>query len=254
MPNFNSLFYKPKKRTQSISKKRWRVFPIIWKALKRVCMVFGAMFLFSLIMMTISMSFLLKETTSPTLPKDMVLLLELEEGLSEIQSKSSFMEPFPFSKPTLRNVIQTLENAQKDDRVRGIVVSVKGGNVSVSHTQELRVALEKFKESGKFTKIYASSYGGSGNGLGLYHFAAGFDEIWMQPVGIVSISGMNIEMPFAKQALDKIGVHPDFLKREDYKSAMENLTNSSMSPANKEMMSSILRKLVTANGRTDCAR
>ncbi len=241
MSNFSSLFYKPKKRDVEIKKKRWSVTGIIWKALKRVCMAFGVMFLISLVMLTISTTLIMKGSKPAALPKDMVLLLELEGGFSEMRTKASFMDPFPFSKPTLRDAVKAIENATNDNRVRGIVVSVKSGGVALPHTQEIRKALSKFKESGKFTKIYAPSY--SGNGLGLYYFASAFDEIWMQPVGQLTMTGMNMEMPFGKEALDKLGVNPDFFQREGFKSAMENLTNSKMSAKNREMLSSIVDDL-----------
>ena len=244
MAKSGSLFYKPKKNDQEITKKRWRVLPILWKAAKRVCMMFGLMFIISLVMISISTTMLLKGAKPKPLPKDMVLLLELEDGFSEVRSKASFMDPFPFSKPQITKVIDIIERAKDDGRVRGIVVSMKGASVSTSHTQEIRGAIDSFKESGKFTKIYAPSYANS-TGLGLYYFASAFDEIWMQPVGQLSVTGGNFEMPFGKSALEKIGVKPDFLQREGYKSAMENLTNSEMSDKNREMMSSILASLST---------
>jgi len=136
MANFSSLFYKPKNRNAEVKKKRWSLFGIIWKALKRVCMAFGAMFLISLVMLSISASLFVKGSKPASLPKDMVLLLELEDGFAEMRTKASFTDPFPFAKPTLRDAVQAIENATSDNRVRGIVVSVKGGGVAMSFLLE----------------------------------------------------------------------------------------------------------------------
>ena len=65
----------------------------------------------------------------------------------------------------------------------------------------------------------------------------------MQPVGNVSISGPSMEMPFAKNALDTLGVRADFFQREEYKSAMENFTNSQMSSSNSQAIESLLSGL-----------
>jgi len=80
-------------------------------------------------------------------------------------------------------------------------------------------------------------------GLSQYYLASVFDEIWMQPVGMLSISGMSMEMPFAKEALNRLGVSAQFYQREEYKSAMENLTNTNISDANQEAMKSLLQSL-----------
>jgi protease-4 len=238
MKNFGSLFYKPKKSAGD-KPKRWNIFSIVWKAIKRTCTAIGAMVLISTIISIIMIS-KMAGNVAPPLPDDMVLVFKIDGGVTEIQSKPSFLEPFPFDQPSIRNVIDTLDRAKDDARVRGLVISLKNSGMSVAHIQELRSAISRFKESGKFTKIYASSYDDPMGGLSQYYLASAFDEIWMQPVGMLSISGANMEMPFARNVFDKVGVQPQFLKREKYKGAMENFTASEMSAPNREMWSAII--------------
>ncbi len=241
MKNFGSLFYKPKK-TSTETPKRWNIWAIIGKAIKRACTAIGAMVLIS----TIISVFILANLTSakaPPLPKEMVLVFKIDGGVTEIQTKPSLLEPFPFAQPTIRNVINTLERAKDDARVHGLIVNMRDSGMSAAHIEELRTAIINFNEAGKFTKIYASSYDDVMGGLSQYYFASAFDEIWMQPVGMLSISGASMEMPFAKSALEKLGVTPQFLKREQYKGAMENFTASEMSDASREMWSSILNDI-----------
>lgn len=242
MKNIGSLFYKPKKNDKGIKAKRWNLFSIIGKAIRKTCTAIGAMVLLSMILSIVLVS-IFAGKSAPPLPDDMVLVLKLESNISETQARPSFMDPFPFKQPTLHHIIDALEAAKDDDRVRGLVFSLKGGSVGIAHTQELRTAIANFKESGKFTKIYASSYVDGSGGLRQYYLASVFDEIWMQPVGMFSISGMNMEMPFARKALDKLGVRAQFFQREEFKSAMENFTNSEISPANKKAMQSLLGNL-----------
>src|SRR5690606_18526490 len=108
------------------------------------------------------------------------------------------------------------------------------------HIQELRTAIKRFRTSGKFAYIYTASFADLGSGIGAYYLASAFDQIWMQPVGMVSMTGLALEMPFARDVLDKVGVNPQFLHREEYKSAMESFTNDRMSAPNRESMQSIL--------------
>lgn len=242
MKKFASLFYKPDRNERAIKAKRWNIWAILGKAIRKTCTVIGAMVLISTIISVFLLS-KLATNPAPSLPNDMVLLLDLENGISETQLKPSLMDPFPFLEPTLRNVISALERAEKDARVRGLIVKLNGASINVAHTQELREAVKRFKTSGKFAKVFSPSYTDPMGGLNQYYFATAFDEIWMQPVGMVSISGINMEMPFAKNLLSEIGIGADFFQREEYKSAMENFTNSEISPANKNALQSLLNDL-----------
>lgn len=238
MKNIRSLFYKPK-RNEGDKPRRWKPLSIIGKALKRTCMAIGAMVLISMIISVIMVT-KLAGNAAPPLPDEMVLVFKIDGGVTEIQNRPSLLEPFPFAQPTIRDVVKSIERAAKDDRVKALVVSLKNTSMSVAHVQELREAILNFRASGKQAKIYASSYDDPMGGLSQYYLASAFDEIWMQPVGMLSISGADMSMPFAKDALNKIGVQADFLKREKYKSAVENFTASEMSDENREMWNSIL--------------
>lgn len=241
MKKIGSFFYSPKKSTED-KPKRWNPFKIIGKALKRTCTAIGAMVLISAVLSFILVS-RMAGNVAPPLPNEMVLVLTLDGGIAEIQTRPTILEPFPFDQPTIRTLVDTLERAGEDSRVKGLVLNLRNAPISIAHIQELRTAIENFKQSGKPAKIYSASYDDPMGGLSQYYLASAFDEIWMQPVGMLSISGANMEMPFAKDALNKIGITPDFLQREGYKSAMENFANNAMSPESQEMWSSILKDL-----------
>lgn len=174
------------------------------------------------------------------LPDEMVVVLKLDKGLAEKQSAPTFMDPFPYLEPTLHEVIHKIDRAAADERVKGFVLSLKSGDITITQVQELRAAIERFRSTGKFTKFYTTSFADYGQGLSLYYLAGAFDEIWMQPVGMLAITGLSLEMPYARGALDKLGIRPEFFQREEYKSAMENFTAASMSPAARENYTSIL--------------
>lgn len=243
MPQIGSFFYKPKKRETNVTAKRWNIFSIIRKVIGKTCMALGAMLLFSIILSTILVVTL--GNKAPPLPDKMVLVLRIENGIVEVNAVPGLLDPFPESHPTVRGVVEVLDYAAKDDRVEGLVVSYQGGVMGVAHVQELRSAIFRFRETGKFTKIYSPSYMDGSMGMSRYYFASAFEEIWMQPVGLLSVSGINAELPFAKAILDKVGVRAQFEQREEYKSAMETFTRDTISPESKETLASLFGNVST---------
>lgn len=203
-------------------------------------MALGAMVLISAIIATITTTKLMNKA-SPPLPNNMALVLKIENGISEVPSVPTFTDPFPFDQPTIRNIIDTIDRASFDTRVKTLVLNFSSGNISLAHIQELRPAIKRFRASGKKAIIYSSSYAdGMGTGLGTYYLASSFDEIWMQPIGMVSIAGISMEIPFGRNVLDKLGVKPAFYQREDYKTAMESLERNEMSSESRETLNAIV--------------
>ena len=232
-----SLFYKPKSRNEIIRQKRWNWPRIALNVLKRTCMTIGAVVLISAFLA----GFLggAMRSSGPVMPSEMILTLNLENGIGERGSSPSLTDPFPFKRPTVREVVNALEAAAEDDRVKGLLVKMEGTSIGLAHIEEIRPAIDAFRKSGKKAKIYSSSYGGIGAGLGTFYLASAFDEIWMQPIGMVSFSGLAFEMPYGRGLLEKVGVRPQFYQREAYKGAMENFTNHKMSEASRETFNAI---------------
>ena len=220
----------PKKITEP--KVRWRLLPILWMALKRTCMLLGAFVFLSFILFSCALSSAVKDVNTD-LPDKMVLFIELDGMLGDVPQDVSLTDPFSQSAQTVKTFIDALEKASNDSRVAGIYAKMSSGGYALAHMEELRTAIKDFRQSGKFAYIYASSYQG---GLGAYYMATAFDEIWMQPMGIVMATGLNAEIPFFRSVLDKIGVEPNMFKRKEYKSAYDSVTNNQISDAHREEM------------------
>lgn len=234
---FGSCFYTRKSSPDEVSQKCWNIPRIAGTALKRSCMVIGAIVLFSIVMGIISASFF---GGKKSLPKDMVLIVNLSDPVVETRLRASLTNPLGGGGMTVRGFTDMLDAAGRDSRVRGLLLSLDTGAMELAHIQEVRNAVKRFRSGGKFAHIYTASFSDLRSGTGAYYFASAFDEIWMQPAGLVSLTGLSLEMPFAKEALDKIGVNPQFLQREEYKSAMESFTNTHMTPASREAMQAVL--------------
>ena len=75
---------------------------------------------------------------------------------------------------------------------------------------------------------FAHSFGEGGDGTLHYYLASAADEIWLQPSGDLDLTGFQLESPFLKALLERIGVEPQIDQREDYKGAMNALTDSAL--------------------------
>jgi protease-4 len=224
-------------------KMKWKILPIVWRAAKRGAMVLGFMVILSSLLSGFILSTLLKSDHDPGLADQMVLVLDFQDGVIEMPQELSLSDPFAPVVPTARDIVEAINKAKDDSRVLGIVARYEASSIALSHVQEIRKAIEGFRNTGKFAYIYSSSYGGIGTGLGAYYLASVFDEIWMQPMGVISIAGINAEMPFLRGVLDKVGVTPNFFKRKDYKTAYENITDAQMSEPNREMTTALINDL-----------
>lgn len=179
----------------------------------------------------------------PPLPQNILLSYQLKSDLFETASKPSLSSALLRPPTTLHEVAEALELASTDPRVSGLIIDIKSSDYSLAQIQELRDAIHRFREKGKFTMVYSDSFGGLSGGVGTYYLASAFEEIWMQPMGMLSVNGIRNETPFIKGIADKFGIYADFHHRGKYKSAVESLTRTDMSPEHKEMMTSLINDL-----------
>lgn len=245
MKSPRSFFYRPKPKTKESMPSRWNIPAMIWGGIKKTCMVIGGVIVVSAILGMV-LSTLIFGDKKTALPKDMILMFNLSDGLVENAASPSLLDPFAFQSLTVRDMVAAIDHAATDEHVHGLILNVDGGGMEPAHIEEVRSAIKRFRSAGKMTKAYSPSYGeAGGTGLGTYYLASAFEEIWMQPVGFVSLAGINLEMPFLKDFFDKLGIRAEFLKREEYKNAMETFTDSKMSPASREMMQNIVDDLAS---------
>ena len=163
------------------------------------------------------------------LPPRIVLSLDLNEGVVEASSGGPFTLLSRDEGHVLRDRIAGIEKARTDERVSGLVVRMGDSGIGIAVAQEIRDAVSRFREAGKFAVAYADSFSAMPGATTEYFLASAFDEIAMQPSGELAITGVAIEVPFVAGALEKIGVTAQMEQRKEYKSAVETFTRRSMS-------------------------
>jgi len=161
-------------------------------------------------------------------PDSAVLTLNLADGITERGLTGPLAWASFGRQLALRDLVQALDAAGRDPRIKGLVARVGAGELQMARAQEIRDAVLAFRQQGKFAIAFAETFGEVGNGNINYYLATAFDEIWLQPSGDVGLTGVRLESPYLKTALDSIGVVPRISQREEYKGAMDPLTSASM--------------------------
>lgn len=222
------------------------------KALRKgffwLCAGIGFFFLFLAVAGTL-IAFMVDEEKRLHLPKQMVLQLDLEDGLIESESNYSLIQLWREQNLSLRQAVDSIRAAASDKRVNALLVRANGA-VGLSTAQELRQAVLDFRKSGKKAYAFGDSFGVEGAGGNAYYLSAAFDEIWMQPSGDWGFTGILIEVPFVRGLLDKIGVAPNFSAREEYKTVMNFMTEKKFTKAERESYESLAQNIHNQRLRT----
>ena len=177
------------------------------------------------------------------LPRSMVLSLDLRSVPPEAASSDLLLGRLFGSSRDLVDVVQLLWQAADDPRVVGLYVEIGDDQAGLARVQELRQAIANFRGKGKFAVGFAESLGGSGSHLGDYYLASALEQIWLQPSGGFAVTGIAVETPFLKGALDKFGVLVEGGKRYEYKSAPDSFLETGYTGPARENLQQLLDSL-----------
>ena len=179
------------------------------------------------------------KTTQAVITPQTIVKIDFAESISEAPAKNP-LAGFDYGTMTmaktshLLKVLQSVEAAKQDARVKGIYLNFTGtGAITTGVVEELRAALIDFKQSGKFVVAYNEAYS-----QGSYYLASVADKIYLHPEGGFSWIGMSQTSLFFKGALDKLGLNAEAIRPTvcKYKSAVEPYIRKDMSPENRAQM------------------
>ncbi|WP_299617554.1 signal peptide peptidase SppA [uncultured Tenacibaculum sp.] len=141
-------------------------------------------------------------------------------------------------KLALNKIFNALDNAQLDNKIKGISLNTTFVNAGFAQTQALRKKLEEFKESGKFIYAYNDVYSQKN-----YYLSSVADSLFLNPVGQIDFTGLSTEILYYKDFEDKYGVKMEVIRHGKYKSAVEPYLENEMSEANREQTTSFLKSI-----------
>ncbi len=164
----------------------------------------------------------------------LVLELDLTDGIAEEPPADPVSAVLTMRRSRLADLLDGLRRARSDQRVRALTVKVGGRPVGLATVQEIRRAVEEFRDAGKLTVAWAETFGEFSAGNVPYYLATAFDTICLQPSGDLGLTGIAMERYFLRGTLDQLGVDFQVAKRHEYKSAAEQLTERSFSGPARE--------------------
>lgn len=142
------------------------------------------------------------------------------------------------NKLALNKIINAIENAKTDAKIKGISIKTTYINAGVAQTQAIREKIENFKESGKFVYAYNDVYSQKN-----YYLSSVADSLFLNPVGAIDFKGLSTEVLYYKDFEDKYGIKMEVIRHGKYKSAVEPYLTNKMSDANREQTTSLLKSI-----------
>jgi protease-4 len=170
------------------------------------------------------------------LPSNAILTVDLRQAVTD-----SATSGLSLSGPTqtVMNLVFALDNASRDARIKGVVMRLGNGALSLAEAEEISAALHRFRDHKKF--VIAQATGFLTAGLGDYVAAAAADQIWVQPRSDFKVSGGGVGEIFLKGLLDKVQAVPQMAKRAEYKSAADMYMEKGMTDADKEQLTAVTK-------------
>ncbi|MGB3144796.1 MAG: signal peptide peptidase SppA [Maribacter sp.] len=204
--------------------------------------ILGTLFAFGIIfvMFFILVSLLGNTEDDVTVKDNSILELQLQRPISDYVGTNE-LDPFSgiFEQSQgLDEIIQAIEVAKTDDRIKGISINNNFILAGLAQTQAIRQALQDFKSDGKFIYTYADFYMQRD-----YYLASVADSIFLNPVGVLDFKGLSTEVLYLKELQEKSGVKMEVIRHGKYKSAVEPYLQDSMSEANRTQLSELLGSL-----------
>lgn len=190
-------------------------------------------------------------TTSSYTPKaNTVFKIKLDGLLTDntVENPLAFLMGEGEKTLSMKDLLETIRLAKQNNNIRGIYLEAGNLSSGSANLKALRAALTDFKESGKFVIAYADNYT-----QGNYYLCTVADKVFLNPQGIVSLTGLASQTLFFTGLLDKIGVQMQIFKVGTYKGAVEPFMLEKLSDANREQIESYISSIwnITAGGIAD---
>ncbi|MDO6471363.1 signal peptide peptidase SppA [Maribacter sp. 1_MG-2023] len=204
--------------------------------------ILGSLFAFGImfVMFLIFISLVSSGEDTVAIEDNSILELQFKRQISDYTG-SDELDPFAgiFKESQgLDEIIQAIEVAKNDDRIKGISINNNFIMAGLAQTQAIRKSLEDFKAEGKFIYAYADIFMQRD-----YYLASVADSIFINPVGILDFKGLSTEVLYYKELQEKSGIKMEVIRHGKYKSAVEPYLENNMSEANRSQLTSLLQSL-----------
>lgn len=150
--------------------------------------------------------------------------------------------PSPFGGAADQEVVSSLPDlfnlfqyAAYDPRVLSILVEIESLAVGYAALEEIKRIMSFYKQSGKPLIAYCSAGSAKELFLGL-----ACDELYVPPDGGLDLRGFSAAATFLRGIFDKVGIEPQVQRIGKYKSFGDTFNRTTISEAQREVLSSLL--------------
>jgi protease-4 len=221
-----------------------RFFGLIWRILEGIRKVLHL----ALLLLIFGFVLAALHTSIPVVPRSAALVIapqgQLVEQISGDAVRRAFGEASggPAPETLLRDVTEAIAAAKTDARIKLIVLDLDELEPSgLSKLQEISAALRDFRASGKRVIAAGDSFSQS-----QYYLAAQAGEVYLDPMGEVSVTGFSYYRMYYKDAIEKLSVDLNVFRAGTFKSYTDQFSRSDMAPSEREETSVWLESLWNA--------
>lgn len=178
--------------------------------------------------------------TATVVDEDCLFKLELKGEVTERLIDNPFAS-FMSEEQTalgLNDILASIQKAADNAYIKGIYLEADGIVADPASIEEIRGALARFKQTGKFVVAYGSNYSQAD-----YYICSVADKVILNPQGMVDWHGMASQTIYFKDLLEQLGVEMEVFKVGTYKSAVEPFTSTEMSKENREQITAYISSI-----------
>lgn len=140
-----------------------------------------------------------------------------------------------------RDLIALIRAAAKDDKIPAVFIDFSstgfaGPTTAINIAKELKA----LRESGKRVIAYSDRLSSAS-----YMMAAQASELWMHPVGSISVRGIGGMRPYQKELFENLKINFHNYSQGDFKSAVEGNTRTDMSENDRLQRTELLTPIWT---------
>jgi protease-4 len=139
---------------------------------------------------------------------------------------------------TLGDLRRRLERLASAPDIEGVVLVLREFSGGLATAYAIRRLLERYRSVGKTVDAYAEVV----SGAALY-IASAADRFAVLEHGEWTANGLAARVVFLREALEKLGLNPEFVRRAEYKSAPERFTERGFSESHREALGAVLDDL-----------
>jgi protease-4 len=133
----------------------------------------------------------------------------------------------------LNDILKNLDKAAADPKIKGVLIENGLLTSGWATTEEIRNALDKFRETSDKFVIAWSDYVLQQEG---YYLSTAADRIYIAPGSMVDFKGLTGDVMFYKKALEKLGIEVQVIRHGKFKGAVEPYILDRLSKENEEQI------------------